>query len=907
MTHDGTPEPPSPLLRPFADLETLGVDLSAWCRDVMKEACRVAAQMSADALSTEHILIVLASRGTIGELKHAGDWLANYLEQTPASHSKNWRARLSRPPVVESANTMRFITSSLGAMLQSATQLAVESTLETTIKGRHLLAALLACDGSGEPTSSRSALADLGLSAPHVAAHFAEGVLAWGGITDRRDVWARRVLLNGAPGTPEDASVDVGRQRTGDMLRADLAIVAQREPSTPRTGQRLDRFRLIAFLGSGSYSVVWLAAEAGTENKVAVKIFSPAGFPPAERLNAAVRFWEGAAAAAKFPQTAPVARVLWGPEVTGEFLWFAMPHFAEGDLHKWMVRGKKLSSEDRIHVVDDILDALSHTAAKSIVHRDLRPDNVLVQRIGERLTAALCDFDVAHHEDELHMRRATVGPLGLPRYRPPELLSSGNPLDSKTLRDPQIDFYSVAMIVFDLFAGPFVDVPETRTARAFQECFAVGPEIVPTAAFRRRLARFCACGLAFRRDARYRDLEQLRAHWTRVKNDPLWVYALEILGGLAAGAVVFVVTDWLTHRQSTSELSRTVGQAAWYIVTGAASLGAAAWFFTTFRQRWPKWRTVSGQWIQARPSTSVALVALLYIVAASAALVTQLPARIRSLRVLSDQDCIGRDENGHAVARFEAGVSAARVLPNIPIMIECPSDGAKVRTASALTPNVELRVVAPTFESPPLLTADRLIDRMTSGSLRVMDLAIIPDATLLLAAERVGQTPVLRAPDGALAFDYALYLVRFDHHSEPLIRRFATLPMMSHPDDCGALTVVNNEVLAFVAFRLGDANRTMAGTVFHFGVPSLAETREQPVFGSPRPEAWGFFPRFEGQAVVHSSYDGDCTIRDGAIIATFKSSALSAMKQARQTWQRGHSGGLWPTDQPSLAASLAVR
>jgi serine/threonine-protein kinase len=179
-------------------------------------------------------------------------------------------------------------------------------------------------------------------------------------------------------------------------------------------GARLkDRYRLERHLGRGGMASVWLASDEVLERSVAVKVLSDTIASDPEFL-------------ARFRREARVAASLSHPNLIGVY------DFAEGDERPYLVMeyvpGENLAERmagkagvDCERLARELLGALAHIHAAGIVHRDIKPGNVL---IAPDDSAKLIDFGIALPRDATALTR-TGHLLGTARYIAPEVMAGG--------------------------------------------------------------------------------------------------------------------------------------------------------------------------------------------------------------------------------------------------------------------------------------------------------------------------------------------------------------------------------------------------------------------------------------------------------------------------------------------------
>lgn len=133
---------------------------------------------------------------------------------------------------------------------------------------------------------------------------------------------------------------------------------------------------------------------------------------------------------------------------TGQADWlvyYAMPFIEGPSLQQVLATRGKISAEDTVHLGHNLLDALSHAHERGVVHRDLKPDNILISRSG----AVLVDFGIARALEVAGTDRLTKSGMavGTSRYMSPEQIMGD------AVIDPRSDFYSLACLLFECLAG----------------------------------------------------------------------------------------------------------------------------------------------------------------------------------------------------------------------------------------------------------------------------------------------------------------------------------------------------------------------------------------------------------------------------------------------------------------------
>lgn len=220
------------------------------------------------------------------------------------------------------------------------------------------------------------------------------------------------------------------RDRNPDnLLLGELQAALRRELS--------GEYEISDLLGRGGMSFVFLAQELDLNRQVAIKVL------PLQLLqgpSAAERFErEGKIAASlDHPHIVPIFRV----GATGTFLWYTMKRIRGRSLEQLITERGPLPLPEVLRVVQQVGSALEYAHRHGVVHRDVKPANVLMEDTG---WAWVCDFGVARAFGTVSLTQ-TGASLGTPRYMAPEQFE-GQPVDGRS------DQYSLAILVWQALTG----------------------------------------------------------------------------------------------------------------------------------------------------------------------------------------------------------------------------------------------------------------------------------------------------------------------------------------------------------------------------------------------------------------------------------------------------------------------
>jgi len=239
-----------------------------------------------------------------------------------------------------------------------------------------------------------------------------------------------------------------------------MAVMAGLSPGAVFAGYRID-----ALVGRGGMGVIFRATESRPQRTVALKVVAPEWAADADFR---VRFLRESqiAASIEHPHVVPVSRV--GEE--GGMLFIAMRFIQGRDLAALIAEEGRLDPLRAARVVDQIADALDTAHEQGLVHRDVKPANVLVEhrRRGEHVY--LTDFGLTKSLTTNGRLTGTGMVVGTTDYMAPEQFEGGR-------LDARADVYSLGCMLFELLTGRVPFVREGQAARMYAHLTAPPPTV----------------------------------------------------------------------------------------------------------------------------------------------------------------------------------------------------------------------------------------------------------------------------------------------------------------------------------------------------------------------------------------------------------------------------------------------
>jgi hypothetical protein len=204
------------------------------------------------------------------------------------------------------------------------------------------------------------------------------------------------------------------------------------------TGRRIGSWILERELGQGGMGSVFLARHASLSTRAAVKVLSP-GLESEESFRQRFRREAELQAQLKHPN---VARVL--DYLEAERQWFLIVDYLDrGSLGDVLARGEKVPREQALAWTRQALAGLGHAHQKGIVHRDVKPANLLLNENDE---VAVADFGIARADASPGLTTTGIA-IGTPQYMSPEQILTPDRVDHRA------DIYSLGVVFYELLTG----------------------------------------------------------------------------------------------------------------------------------------------------------------------------------------------------------------------------------------------------------------------------------------------------------------------------------------------------------------------------------------------------------------------------------------------------------------------
>jgi len=326
-------------------------------------------------------------------------------------------------------------------------------------------------------------------------------------------------------------------------------------------------------LGGGGMSRVFVAKEIALGRSVVLKVLPPelgAGLS-VDRFRREIQL----AASLHHPNIVPL---LTAGEADG-LLYYTMPLIEGDSLRTRLAREGELPVGEMVRLLRDVVDALACAHERGVVHRDIKPDNVLLSRNHALVT----DFGVAKALSEATGRSSltSVGvALGTPAYMAPEQATADPHVDHRA------DIYAIGALAYEMLAGrpPFV-APTPQAVLAAQVTQAAEPVTRFRPSVPPVLAALVMRCLEKRPADRWQSADEL-LHQLEAMATPS--------GGMAPTAAVAAVSGGTAPTAVTSAAPARRSHRAGYLVLGLAVALAVAWGVSRYRGARPEPASAAG-------------------------------------------------------------------------------------------------------------------------------------------------------------------------------------------------------------------------------------------------------------------------------------------------------------------------
>jgi predicted Ser/Thr protein kinase len=222
-------------------------------------------------------------------------------------------------------------------------------------------------------------------------------------------------------------------------------------------GSKLGRFQIASVLGQGAMGVVYLANDPDIERPVAIKTVRPEGVGGESLQDLETRFLREARLAGRLQHPNIVTVYDVGRDHGVCFI--AMEYVDGHPLTRYLGAGAELPLSARVGIIRQVAEALGHAHERGVLHRDVKPGNILVAKGGR---VKVTDFGIGKFTEAATSELTRAGQMvGSPAYMSPEQVK-GEKLDGRS------DLFSLGIVLYELLTGARPFSGESITTLVYQ-------------------------------------------------------------------------------------------------------------------------------------------------------------------------------------------------------------------------------------------------------------------------------------------------------------------------------------------------------------------------------------------------------------------------------------------------------
>ncbi|QOI99599.1 MAG: serine/threonine protein kinase [Phycisphaeraceae bacterium] len=265
-----------------------------------------------------------------------------------------------------------------------------------------------------------------------------------------------RLVIDQGLATPEEVqhALELSRQNREDQnqrslvqILVDNEYVTRRQVSrlrqmleAERSGQKIPGYRVLGKLGAGAMATVWKAKQLSLDRTVAIKVL-PRKFTSSQQF--IERFYAEGRSAAQLNHPNIVQAYDVGK--AGDYHYFVMEFVDGRTVHDDIVKHKRYSEKEAVEIAIQVCEALLHAHERGLIHRDVKPKNIMINREG---IVKLADMGLARAISDKEAAEAEQGKaFGTPYYISPEQIRGELKIG------PPADIYSLGATLYHMVTG----------------------------------------------------------------------------------------------------------------------------------------------------------------------------------------------------------------------------------------------------------------------------------------------------------------------------------------------------------------------------------------------------------------------------------------------------------------------
>lgn len=303
------------------------------------------------------------------------------------------------------------------------------------------------------------------------------------------------------------------------------------------SGDYFGGYRLKKLIGKGGMGRVYEAVHEFTGRRVALKILNTNFTKDNNNIK---RFFQEIRALAKVKDQNIVT--LYDAGKAGRRYYFAMELIEGPSLSRYVEKKKHLSEKESLLITLQVAKALASSHANNIIHRDIKPDNILLDNNN---VPKVTDFGVVMHQDEDHLTLTQEGfMVGSVHFASPEQVEGARDIDGRS------DIYSLGATLYYMLTGKTVYTG--KTAEEIMTKHLLGSWVSPkryNPSITSKTVRLIKKMMAKSREKRFQTMDEVVATINKILHPPLYFYYLLCSIGaiilFLLGAVVEKLTHWI--------------------------------------------------------------------------------------------------------------------------------------------------------------------------------------------------------------------------------------------------------------------------------------------------------------------------------------------------------------------------
>jgi len=306
------------------------------------------------------------------------------------------------------------------------------------------------------------------------------------------------------PITLKDLMIDLGYVTGTQAERLKSSIKESRTAA-----HQIPGYKILGKLGAGAMAIVYKAKQLSLDRTVAIKVLPKRFTENAEYVE---RFYKEGQAAAKFNHNNIVQAFDVGE--AGGYHYFVMEYVEGKTLYDDIADGKIFGEEEALSIIIQVAHALAHAHARGLIHRDVKPKNIMIDNDG---VVKLADMGLARETADIEAAQTEAGKAyGTPYYIAPEQIRGRVDIDGRA------DIYGLGATFYHMVTGrvPFMADDPSEVMRKHLKEQLIPPDHINTS-LSAGVSEVIEVMMAKRREDRYRNIEELLTDLEALSNNQL--------------------------------------------------------------------------------------------------------------------------------------------------------------------------------------------------------------------------------------------------------------------------------------------------------------------------------------------------------------------------------------------------